>query len=50
MEDSESDDEDIVMPLLIYLEDYDNKEEKPHEPPSNPPSAVPTPEHVPPNE
>ena len=44
-EESDSDDEGDIMPLLIYPEDSDNKEY-----PSNPPSTEPTPEPTPPSE
>ena len=42
-EDSNSDDEDSLMPLLIYPEDYDNEYNNHHIYPSKPPSAKTTP-------
>ena len=41
-EESKSDEEDIVVPLLIYLEDFGDKEDDPCESLSDPPSAEPT--------
>ena len=50
MEDRNSDDEYIIMPLLTYPEDFNNKEENPCESPRDPPSKDPTPEPRPPRE
>ena len=44
MEDSNLDDKDIVISLLIYPEDSNNNKDDPHEYPINPPSAETTPE------
>ena len=43
-EDRDSDDKDSVMTLLIYPEEYNDKD-----PPSNPPYVDPTPEPIPPS-
>ena len=49
-DDSDLDDEDSVIPPLIYLEDYCNKDQYALEYLSDPPSAEPTPESGPPSE
>ena len=49
-EDINLDDEDSLMPTLMYLEEYDDKEDNPLESLSDPTSVEPTPEPGPPSE
>ena len=48
-EDSDSYDKDILMPKLIYPEDFNNEEDDPHESLNNPPSSDPNSEPGPPS-